>query len=79
MLRTLSIENIALIDSLMVEFSSGMNCLTGETGAGKSIMIDAISAGGSKILYTAVSYDDDENIIDVQIIRKTLYKGFLSY
>ena len=44
MLRTLSIENIALIDSLLVEFSSGMNCLTGETGAGKSIMIDAISA-----------------------------------
>ncbi len=44
MLRTLSIENIALIDTLEVQFSSGMNCLTGETGAGKSIMIDAISA-----------------------------------
>ena len=44
MLRTLSIEHIALIDRLEVEFSSGMNCLTGETGAGKSIMIDAISA-----------------------------------
>ncbi len=44
MLRTLSIENIALIDTLEVQFSSGMNCLTGETGAGKSIIIDAISA-----------------------------------
>lgn len=44
MLRTLKIDNIALIDSLSVEFAPGMNCLTGETGAGKSIMIDAISA-----------------------------------
>lgn len=44
MLRTLQIQNIALIDTLTVPFSPGMNCLSGETGAGKSIMIDAISA-----------------------------------
>ncbi|MBR5280356.1 MAG: DNA repair protein RecN [Clostridia bacterium] len=44
MLKTLQIQNIALIDTLSVTFSPGMNCLTGETGAGKSIMIDAISA-----------------------------------
>lgn len=44
MLSTLSIEHIALIDALDVQFAPGMNCLTGETGAGKSIMIDAISA-----------------------------------
>ena len=44
MLKTLQIQNIALIDTLTVTFSPGMNCLSGETGAGKSIMIDAISA-----------------------------------
>ncbi len=44
MLRTLHVENIALIDTITVELAPGMNCLTGETGAGKSILIDAISA-----------------------------------
>lgn len=43
MLRRLYIENIALIDSLELEFSEGFNVLTGETGAGKSIIIDAVN------------------------------------
>ncbi|MBS7263087.1 MAG: DNA repair protein RecN [Eubacteriales bacterium] len=43
MLERLSIENIALIDKLEVEFSRGLNVLTGETGAGKSIIIDSLS------------------------------------
>lgn len=42
MLLQLKIHNIALIDDLTVEFTEGMNCLTGETGAGKSIVIDSI-------------------------------------
>ena len=42
MLMQLRIRNIALIDELTVDFTDGMNCLTGETGAGKSILIDAI-------------------------------------
>lgn len=44
MLRTLYIENIAVIEKLTVDFESGLNVLTGETGAGKSIIIDAINA-----------------------------------
>lgn len=44
MLRSLSIENIAIIEKCNIDFSSGFNCLTGETGAGKSIIIDAINA-----------------------------------
>ena len=44
MLQTLNIQNIALIDSLSMDFGEGMNCLTGETGAGKSIVIDALGA-----------------------------------
>ena len=43
MLLSLSIRNIALMDRMQVEFSSGLHVLTGETGAGKSILVDAIS------------------------------------
>ncbi|NJD69674.1 MAG: DNA repair protein RecN [candidate division NC10 bacterium] len=42
MLRELHITNFALIDDLRVEFGPGLNVLTGETGAGKSIIIDAL-------------------------------------
>ena len=42
MLSELSIFNFALIDSLNIEFNKGLNILTGETGAGKSIIIDAL-------------------------------------
>ena len=44
MLSLLHIENIALIDQADISYGSGFNVLTGETGAGKSIIIDAISA-----------------------------------
>ena len=44
MLSLLHIENIAIIQSADIRFDPGFNVLTGETGAGKSIVIDAISA-----------------------------------
>ncbi len=44
MLRELSIENFALIESLRLPLAEGFTVLTGETGAGKSIIIDALSA-----------------------------------
>ena len=44
MLSTLHIENIAVIEAVDIDFAPGFNVLTGETGAGKSIVIDAISA-----------------------------------
>ena len=43
MLINLNISNIVLIDKLNLEFGSGLNILTGETGAGKSILLDALS------------------------------------
>jgi len=42
-LAELRLENYAVIDNLAVEFASGLNLLTGETGAGKSILIDALA------------------------------------
>lgn len=42
MLRSLQIRNFAIIDQIDVEFEQGMSVLTGETGAGKSILVDAL-------------------------------------
>ncbi|OUL18487.1 DNA repair protein RecN [Nostoc sp. RF31YmG] len=60
MLLCLRIENFALIDQLELEFGAGLNVLTGETGAGKSIILDAIDAalGGkvsSRVIRTGTS------------------------
>ena len=70
MLSSLHIENIAVIESVDIQFARGFNVLTGETGAGKSIVIDAISAilgertyrdvirtGASKAFVSAVFQD----------------------
>lgn len=56
MLRHLSIQNYAIIDDLRVDFDSGVNIITGETGAGKSILLGALSLllgerADSKVLY----------------------------
>src|SRR6266849_9885356 len=63
----LRLENYAVIDNVAVEFASGLNLLTGETGAGKSILIDALAlllgdkastdvirSGGERALISAV-------------------------
>ncbi len=50
MLISIEIENFALVDRLDITFSSGLNVLTGETGAGKSIILDALDAAlGGKV------------------------------
>jgi len=45
MLKSIHIRNMALIRDLTVDFSDGLNILTGETGAGKSVLIDAVALG----------------------------------
>ncbi|MCK5422532.1 MAG: AAA family ATPase, partial [Deltaproteobacteria bacterium] len=42
MLQELHIENFAIIDNLNLSFSNGLNILSGETGAGKSIVVGAL-------------------------------------
>ena len=44
MLKSINIENIAIIEKCNIDFLEGFNVLTGETGAGKSIIIDSINA-----------------------------------
>ena len=43
MLRTLSVQDFVIVDSVELDFDSGFSALTGETGSGKSILIDALA------------------------------------
>ncbi len=61
MLLELRVENYAVIDNVAVEFASGLNLLTGETGAGKSILIDALGLLlGDKASSDAVRHGTDK-------------------
>ena len=55
LLRQLQIQNYALIESLDLEFGGGLTVLTGETGAGKSIILDAIAMLTGSRAYTRLS------------------------
>lgn len=48
MLKTLIIDNLALIDHAEFEFNSGLTCFTGETGAGKSVFLSALKLLGGQ-------------------------------
>jgi DNA repair protein RecN (Recombination protein N) len=65
MLISLQIENFALIDRLNLEFSAGLNVLTGETGAGKSIILDALDAAlGGKVSSRAIRTGADRAVVE---------------
>ncbi len=64
MLNELHIENIAVIERADILFSSGLNVLTGETGAGKSIIIDAIGAVlGDRVSRDLVRHGADHGLV----------------
>ncbi|MCB0316933.1 MAG: AAA family ATPase, partial [Calditrichaeota bacterium] len=54
MLKSLHIKNFALAENLQIDFQPGLNILTGETGAGKSILVGAIAAVLGERVYTEV-------------------------
>ncbi len=60
MLLNLHVKNIALIDDVELDLSDGLNILTGETGAGKSILIDSINFALGKRMRADVVRDDAE-------------------
>src|SRR2546428_5549052 len=60
MLREIRIRNFAVIETVTVPFAPGLNVLTGETGAGKSIVIDAILLVGGGRAQTDVIRSDAE-------------------
>src|SRR5438477_2683841 len=65
MLRFLRIRNFALIDQLELHFEEGFNLLSGETGAGKSIIVDALGLlGGSKASAEMVRSGESRAVVE---------------
>ena len=66
MIRYLSIKNFATIENTEIEFNDGLNIITGETGAGKSIVIEAVSlALGSRADTTFIRSGADKAVIQM--------------
>jgi DNA repair protein RecN (Recombination protein N) len=64
MLLELRVENYAVIDNVVVEFAPGLNLLTGETGAGKSILIDALALLlGEKASSEVIRHGTDKAVV----------------
>ncbi len=71
MLSKISIKNYILIDALEIDLADGLNIITGETGAGKSILINAIDiAFGAKAGKEVIKTGADKAIIEVTILNK---------
>ena len=68
MIRQLTIKNLAIIDDITIDFEENLNVLTGETGAGKSIIIDAISLiFGKRANSDIVAYGKDMAFISASL------------
>lgn len=77
MLKSIYIKNFAIIEEIVLEFSNGLNILTGETGAGKSIIVDAISIvfgerASGDLIRTGSNKAIVECIFDLSNIKETI-------
>ena len=71
MLSSLSIQNYALIDELSIDFSSGLSIITGETGAGKSILLGALGLVlGNRADSTTLKDVSKKCIVETQLLIK---------
>ena len=67
MLQRLYVKNVALISETDIEFDSGLNVLSGETGSGKSVILDSINfVLGSKADRTMIRYGENEAIVKAE-------------
>lgn len=78
MITSLSIKNYALIEKLTIDFSKGFSIITGETGAGKSIILGAIGLVlGKRADLTSLKNKEEKCVIEAQFeISKYNLKGF---
>ena len=82
MLKTLTVWNFALLEHVQVEFGRGLNILTGETGAGKSILIDALGAilgqrVSADMIRTGCDWLRIEAVFSFEEIPKELHKALV--
>lgn len=82
MLQELHIENFALIEEVNIEFQKGFNVLSGETGAGKSILIDAVGLllgdrASSEFVRTGSSKALVQGVFSLQLSENNIYKKIL--
>jgi len=87
MLRSLSIKNIALVESLELDFERGMTVITGETGAGKSVLVNSLSLilgeradkeyirHGSDTAFIEANFETDSNSELLNISRQISKNG----
>ena len=69
MLSKLTIKNVALIENAEIEFSNGLNVLSGETGAGKSVILDSVNfVLGAKADKSMIRYGQEECMVKAEFI-----------
>ncbi len=70
MLKKLKVKNLAIIEDLEIEFSSELTCLTGETGAGKSLIIDSLNLiFGKRADNDQIRYGEEEAYLSAHFIN----------
>ena len=79
MLKQLTIKNLAIIDDITIDFENNLNVLTGETGAGKSIIIDAISLiFGARANNDIIAYGKDNAYISAALYLNDKISSYIN-
>ena len=79
MIKTLQIKNYAIIEALEIQFSNGLTIITGETGAGKSILLGALGLIMGKRADTKALYIEDKKCVVEAYFEVGRYSGLKSF